>query len=563
MVVVSSRFDLLRRAQDAESRAAQAEDELLRTRADLRLAERRAQQASLRLKEREALLEATYRSRSWRITAAWRAFGNALRRRAGRGHPRPRLLARPDTPTLFIECMHTHQSDLNTGIQRVVRNVLRNAPASAARYGYAVVPVVLESNQFVVVDPCQVLTDKSRVVSPGPSVPANASGGPRAFARGLWRLLLRALTVMLPFAAAHRFLFASPDRFGLAWCVLLPLRALRLRPWPEPRSEPISLDQYASCDGSILVLLDSSWTFPIWPAVQRFRRRGGNVVGVVYDLIPITHPHTSVPHLTIAFKAWLQEHVRHTDAFIGISRSTADQLTQFIATSSDKRNAPRRLAAIDHFHLGAELDLVELTDEPRPGIKRIFDVERHVFLMVGSFEPRKNHSYVLDAFDAYWAQGGDAALVMIGRQAWKTEAFLERVADHLQLDRRLFLVRDATDSELDYAYRSASALIIASEIEGFGLPVAEAFQRGLPVLCSDIPVFREIAEGKATFFDLSHSERLADALLEFCRMHDVAQRGVRTPQRWISWRESTDQLFAAIMRALDRETAAAALPAGT
>lgn len=560
MAVVSSQFDLLRRAQDAESRAARAEDELLRTRADLRLAERRAQQASLRLKERETLLEATYRSRSWRITAPIRAAGNTLHRRRAR-HKRLRrpMLAGPDTPTLFIECTHTSYSDLNTGIQRVVRNVLRNAAASAARYGYAVVPVVLESNQFVAADLGQVLADKSRVASLDAAVPANASSGLRGFAQSVWRLLLRALTFMLPFAPVQRFLFASPDRFGLAWYVLLPLRALRLRPWPERRPTPISLDQYASCDSSILVLLDSSWTFPIWPAVKRFRQRGGKVAGVIYDLIPITHPHTAVPHLTIAFRAWLQEHVRHTDAFIGISRSTADQLAQFIATLSDKRDARRHPAAIDHFHLGAELDLVAVEDEPRPDIKRIFDVERHLFLMVGSFEPRKNHCYVLDAFDAYWAQGGDAALVMIGRQAWKTEAFLDRVANHEQLDRRLFLVRDATDSELDYAYRSASALIIASEIEGFGLPVAEAFQRGLPVLCSDIPVFREIAEDKATFFDLSHSDRLADALMEFCHSHDVEQRAARSPQSWITWQQSTDQLCAAIMRAL----APVASPSGT
>lgn len=56
---------------------------------------------------------------------------------------------------------------------------------------------------------------------------------------------------------------------------------------------------------------------------------------------------------------------------------------------------------------------------------------------------------------------------------------------------------------------------------------------------------------------------VAEALMEFCHMHDVAQRGVRTPQRWTSWRESTDQLFAAIMRSLNRKTAPTALPAGT
>jgi len=174
--------------------------------------------------------------------------------------------------------------------------------------------------------------------------------------------------------------------------------------------------------------------------------------------------------------------------------------------------------------------------------------------MVGTIEPRKNHAYVLDAFDSLWAHGEEATLVILGRPGWKTESFLERVADHPQLDKQLFWVRDASDAELDYAYRNASALIIASKIEGFGLPVVEAFQRGLPVLCSDIPVFREIAAGKATFFGLSHPQHLIDAVTHFCRNNDPSQRGLRQPQSWISWRESAEQLCDAIMRAVNLPT---------
>jgi O-antigen biosynthesis alpha-1,2-rhamnosyltransferase len=526
---------------------------LQQVRAVLRLVERQTRQARRRLEEREALLEAMYRGHSWRITKPLRTLSTAVHwPRARRDHLPPRLIERPASPTLFIECTHTYHNDINTGIQRVVRNVLRNAAVSAARYGYSVVPVVLDNNRFVPADLDQVLADKLRAAPIETEAPPSIPG----LAQRSWRLLLRALSVILPFGSSQRFLFATPDRLGLAWCILLPLRALGLRPWPQRMAEygsTIGLDEYASCDGSILVLLDSSWHAPIWPAVARFKRTGGKVVSVIYDLIPITHPHTCVPTLTIAFKAWLRKSIRYSDAFIGISRSTADQVAKFVTARAAKDRS-----AIDHFYLGSELDLIEHRDEPRSRIKRLFDVKRHVFLMVGSFDPRKNHAYVLDAFDSYWALGGDASLVMIGRQAWKSESFLERVANHEQLDQRLFLVRDATDVEVDYAYRSASALIIASEIEGFGLPIAEAYQRGLPVVCSDIPVFREIADDKAIFFDLSHSDHLVHALTEFYRVHSVEQRDIRTPQSWITWRQSTDQLCAAIMRALGQQSARAA-----
>jgi len=543
----------------AEANAAGAKEEraglkLRRVRAALSLVESRAREASRRLEERESLPEATDIRRSWRLTAPLRTLGAAMRRRrAYRDPSRPRLLERPASPTLFIECTLTYHSDATTGIQRVVRNVLRNAAMSAARYGYVVAPMLVNNNRFVPADLNQVLADKLRAPLTRPETPRGAP----SFARRCWRVLLRALSVILPSASAQRFLYASPNRLGLAWCILLPLRVLRLRPWPQPMAEnagAVSLEEYANCDGSILVLLDASWDLPIWPAVKSFKQRGGKVISVIYDLIPISHPHTCLATHVVAFRAWLRESIRYSDALIGISRSTADQLEQFAANGGKQSDGP----VIDHFHLGSELDLVEREDQPRADIRRIFDVERHVFLMVGSIEPRKNHRYVLDAFDTHWARGGDAALVMIGRHGWKNEAFLERVARHEELDKRLFLVRDATDTEVDHAYRRASALIIASEVEGFGLPVVEAFQRGLPVLCSDIPVFREIADGKAIFFDLSHNGRLADALTAFCCAHPVEQRDIRTPQSWITWRQSTDQLCTAIMRALGQAPVSAA-----
>jgi O-antigen biosynthesis alpha-1,2-rhamnosyltransferase len=434
------------RADDMTAQASALAVRLDRAEAEAALWRHRAERYSQRLREREALLEATFRSRSWRLTAPYRSLGGIVRRRPRRS--RPRLLPSPARPTLFIECTHTFHSDLNTGIQRVVRNVLRHAPAAAAQYGFDVVPVILEGGRFVPADLGRVLADKSR--RPASSAAESGDGVSRAKvgARGLWRWLLRALSAVMPFELVRRFLYAPADRLGLAWCVLLPLRVTGLRPWPQPALEmpgPDSLDDYQSLLGSVLVLLDSSWMFPIWRAVARFRKRRGKIAGVIYDLVPITHPHTSVPVLTAAFEAWMKEHVRHTEAFIGISRSTANELRRYLDRLVPIQGC--RSYGVDYFHLGSELDFAGAGDRPRSEMERIFAGERHAFLTVGSFEPRKNHGYVLDAFETHWARGGDSAIVMVGRQAWKTDDFLERVACHEQLGRRLFLVRDASDAE--------------------------------------------------------------------------------------------------------------------
>jgi alpha-1,2-rhamnosyltransferase len=114
----------------------------------------------------------------------------------------------------------------------------------------------------------------------------------------------------------------------------------------------------------------------------------------------------------------------------------------------------------------------------------------------------------------------------------------------------LVLLRDVGDSELDYIYGHAAALVIPSLAEGFGLPVVEAFQRGLPVMCSDIPVFREVADGRASFFSLGSPQALADELARFDAANPPGQPLPRLPIPWPNWRESTEDCFAAMQRLL-------------
>jgi alpha-1,2-rhamnosyltransferase len=117
------------------------------------------------------------------------------------------------------------------------------------------------------------------------------------------------------------------------------------------------------------------------------------------------------------------------------------------------------------------------------------------------------------------------------------------------LDTSLFWVRDASDTDLEYLYQNATALVFASMIEGFGLPIVEAMQRGLPVLCSDLPVLRELADGKASFFGLESNDELVAAVTAAA----TAMREAGTPPRvvypWMSWRTSCEHLLAKVTAA--------------
>src|SRR5262249_25460519 len=155
--------------------------------------------------------------------------------------------------------------------------------------------------------------------------------------------------------------------------------------------------------------------------------------------------HTCVPELITAFTQWIEQHIKLTDGFICISRSVSGMLRDYIGCST----AHTRLAThpeIEYFHLGSELDLIRPGSSVRQVVKLIFEHhDRHLFMMVGTIEPRKMHSYVLDAFDRFWEAGGEGIFLVIGRHSWKTDQFLARVAAHPQLHERLFIIRDATD----------------------------------------------------------------------------------------------------------------------
>lgn len=124
---------------------------------------------------------------------------------------------------------------------------------------------------------------------------------------------------------------------------------------------------------------------------------------------------------------------------------------------------------------------------------------RPYLLSVGTMEPRKNMARLAEAYRL----SGVAVthdLLVVGRMGWG------------DLPRGVDLVSGLDDAELVATYRGATALVLPSLYEGFGLPAVEAMQLDVPVVCSDIPVLREVTGGHATYVDATRVDTLAAAL---------------------------------------------------
>ncbi|MBJ7313311.1 glycosyltransferase family 4 protein [Rugamonas sp. CCM 8940] len=276
------------------------------------------------------------------------------------------------------------------------------------------------------------------------------------------------------------------------------------------------------------------------------RRHGVGLYFVVYDLLPLTLPAMFAPGAAPWFSRWLDTVAALADGLLCISRAVADELLAWLEQAAVVRPAALR---VGYFHLGADL-AAELPAGAAPAaaeqavLARL--AQRPAFLMVGTLEPRKMHAQALDAFELLWRQGGDASLVVVGKPGWLTEHLQQRLLDHAELGQRLFWLPAASDAALLQLYQQCAALLAASAGEGFGLPLIEAAQHGLPILARDIPVFREVCGGHAVYFDGAGVE-LAAALHQWLARRAAGTLPDARALPWQTWRASSENLLRIVM----------------
>ncbi|RPI82511.1 MAG: glycosyltransferase family 1 protein, partial [Planctomycetaceae bacterium] len=294
---------------------------------------------------------------------------------------------------------------------------------------------------------------------------------------------------------------------------------------------------------------DRSWgqDFP-WNEVRRAQSRGALVGVVVYDLIPIEHPEFIEAGLRIPFRDWWNRVERTADFLVTISRSVVDDIAR-IQRGRPKVERQNRPLPMRAFTLGAKLDGTTADQAIRPELLTLMDsaVPGGVYLMVGTVTSRKGHALALEACERIWAAGGDARLVIAGKNGCAGDALVDRIRQHPRLGERVFWFDDLNDAELSWCFRQASALITASQAEGFNLPIVEALSHGCPVFASDLPVHREVGGEFATYFPAGDPAALARLITDHPRQPRRQSQTSLPGFRWPDWNESCESLLKAVL----------------
>ncbi len=419
---------------------------------------------------------------------------------------------------IFFECSDTASNHIKTGIQRVVRNVIIRLGDVSKDLNVETKPVNIFADNFYsfnwhpASDPAEPAWSKFNRKYIYEQI--GLSLGEKSASR----------IILCKLKIKKIFRFRKFKRFFRSWHYTY---------FREPLAPQAS---------DLMVMLDASWGIHIDTAVKNWRKQGGKVAFVVYDLLPITHPQFFPAELVYRFSQWFDTAISNAELLLAISNTVRDQLREQVNLAfSGRAELPPR---VESFRLGADLDMRHADGYVRPRLRMVLSGRSGPtpYLMVGTVEPRKNHRTVLEAFGQLWEQGSEVRLIIAGKVGWECRDLVRSIEEHPELHRRLFWFPDLTDTELHHCYKSTRCVVFASWGEGFGLPIIEGLQFGRPVIASDLPVHREVAGDHAGYFNPSSAEDLVSMILRLETEGSLPGTAPRPGFRATTWREGVTDL---------------------
>ncbi|MFW9842855.1 MAG: glycosyltransferase family 4 protein [Candidatus Thorarchaeota archaeon] len=350
---------------------------------------------------------------------------------------------------------------------------------------------------------------------------------------GQYTLMVDLISAMLTMDTAHEFVVycrrAIPDVFRTlgerATFHVCPFKNRKL-------CEQISIPHYTRRDP--VDILHTCWCRP-------YLYRGKNVFNIM-GLEWRTHP--DVP-LHSRFNNWyykttIETTCKKADRLIAISRFMKATFVERLAIPPDK---------IDVVHLGVNLDVYKrVEDQSRlDELKTRLSLPKRFMLFVGAMLANKNLERVIRSFHTlkHDSQLEDLGLVIAGGQGWNSGP-IYALAEELGVKEDVVFTGFISQEDKIGLYSLATVYVFPSLVEGFGLPVLEAFACGAPVVTSNVTAMPEVAGDAALLVDpLSQNELTAAVRDVLCnddlRATLVAKGKARA--REFTWEEASRKML--------------------
>lgn len=218
-----------------------------------------------------------------------------------------------------------------------------------------------------------------------------------------------------------------------------------------------------------------------------------SVVATIHDLYPYEKPEVFGYPNVIFNRFFLKQCIESSDRLTCVSKSTLSSLKSYFPNIQ----LIKPVSVIYNY-----VDFSAVIAESPPNL----DISNNdsFLLCVAQHRKNKNIDLLIQAF--YFLYKNESLknhtkLIIVGNTGPETERFFKLIHD-LSLQDQVIFVHAIKDNELCWLYQKCQLFIAASSQEGFCLPLTEALYFSCQVVCSDIPIFREIGGSNCCYFDL-------------------------------------------------------------
>ena len=259
----------------------------------------------------------------------------------------------------------------------------------------------------------------------------------------------------------------------------------------------------------------------------------------IYDLIPVKSSQFSTKVIDSYFREILKSIDQDKDWIISISEYTKQEFCEYTRMSPD-RVFVTYLAAAAHFHPIQDYNVLVETKA------RYHIPKGDYFLSLASFQPRKNFSHLIRSFFKFLSEekNQDLYLVLVGEKGWNYEQIFLTANMSEKFKSRIIFTGYIPDEDLSAIYTGAKGFIFPSLYEGFGLPVLEAMQCGVPVIASNVTSLPEVVGDAGILVNPKDQDELCQAMLSLLQdsllCESLRHKGLERSQKF-SWQKCADK----------------------
>ena len=244
----------------------------------------------------------------------------------------------------------------------------------------------------------------------------------------------------------------------------------------------------------------------------------------MHDMLFVKHPEMFPAFDRMMYRKKYLHSCHVADRIIAVSEQTKRDILEF--TDMDKNN-------IEVVYQGCRSEFkAKVTEEQKKQLKQKYHLPDHFLLNVAAIEPRKNQMLILKALVTGKI---DMPLVIAGKKTDYHKELLAYIEQH-GLQSRVTVLPDIPDADLPALYQSASLFVFPSLYEGFGIPIVEALESGLPVVAATGSCLEE-SGGPDSIYVSPHdenelAERIRQLLDDKTKQETMIQRGHEYAKRF-------------------------------